>query len=353
MAAGRLDVPIALSGRVETDQHDGQVNQTAKYKVPVSRNRGTSIPSVLLPDALKTYTAVELSKMELPEPRWAVNGLIPEGLSVLAGKPKLGKSWMAVDVMIAIAEGGKTLDYVEVNKGDVLYLALEDGPRRMRDRLQKMHVPYARPDLGSHLFFTHQSPRQDEGGKGAVERWLVEHPDARLVVIDTWAKFKPTRKGRKDLYEEDYRDASDLKELADKHHIAILAIHHARKAFAEDAVDEVSGSNGLTGAADTILTLRRNRNRKDAALSITGRDVEEKELAVWFDRNTCRWEVRGEAEAVSLTHDQMEVVLLLKRMGPLSPKDAAPLLKKTHDATKMLFSRMTGDGKLLRIKRTR
>src|SRR5262249_43451065 len=125
-------------------------------------------------------------------------------------------------------------------------------------------------------------PRQDDGGLEAVERWLTKHRGgARLVIVDTWPKFRPRPRGRNgDRYAEDYQDAADLKGLLDRHAVAGLALVHCRKLGSEDPLEEVSGTLGLTGAADTTLVLRRDRGKHDATLFVTGRDVEEREVAL-------------------------------------------------------------------------
>src|SRR5918995_4663655 len=130
--------------------------------------------------------ATELLAIEFPEPRWIVPGIIPEGTTILAGKPKMGKSWLAL--------GTK-----RVERGAVLYLALEDNPRRLQSRLKKLLAGGAAPE---GLELATEWPRLGDGGLDALEAWLNTHPDARLVVIDTLAKFRTGQTG-KNLYKED------------------------------------------------------------------------------------------------------------------------------------------------------
>jgi hypothetical protein len=299
----------------------------------------------------ESFSAPDLLRMELPEPKYAVNGVIPEGMSTLAGKPKLGKSWLAYGLAISVSEGGTALGTIQVEAGDVLYLALEDTKRRLKDRLLKLlskqqGVPPER------LTLTTKCPRQGAGGLDFIEAWINSHPGARLVIVDTWPKFRPPKARGKDPYEEDYEHAAQLKALADKYGVAILVIAHCRKLEADDPVDSVSGTLGLTGACDGVLVLKRERGQHNAALFVTGRDIEERELALKFDTEYAMWYVLGDAEAFRVSTDRAAVVELLKKANrPMTAAEAAPLLNKTVSTAQKLFWRMAEDGQLLGLGR--
>jgi hypothetical protein len=183
----------------------------------------------------------DLLAMSLPEPRFAVPGILPEGFTVLAGKPKLGKSWLALDLAVAVASGTKALDSFPVVKGDVLYLALEDPRRRLQDRLNKIFRHMGLSPETLRLSLVTSCPQQDKGGLAEIDNWLQDHPDARLVIIDVWCKFRPGRKNPKDLYQEDYNHGSAVKALADKYGVAVLVIHHTRKGESVDALQSRLG----------------------------------------------------------------------------------------------------------------
>jgi hypothetical protein len=297
-------------------------------------------------DASESFTATDLMQMELPEARFAVNNVIPEGLSVLAAKPKLGKSWLALNLGNAISEGGVAVGAIDVEAGDVLYLALEDNKRRLQSRLNKM----LSAQLGvapARLTLVTRCPRQHEGGIEFIEEWLGAHPGARLVIIDVWMKFRPPKKAGTDDYEQDYAHAAQLKALADKYQVAILVVAHCRKMDAEDPVDSVRGTLGLTGACDGVLVMKRERGQHDATLFVTGRDIEERELALRFDPQYALWSILGDAEEFRITGDRSAVVQLLKKAGkPMKPSEAAPLLGKTLQTVKQLFWRMDQAGQL-------
>ena len=218
------------------------------------------------------YTAAELETETFPEPRWAVPGLISEGLTLLAGAPKVGKSWLALDVALAVASGGKAFGSIDVDEGDALYLALEDTPRRLQRRLRKIKAGDALP---SRLTIETSSPPLSEGGENLVRDWLDEAEEPRLVVVDVFEKVRGKRSGG-DAYASDYAAMAVLKDLSDEYEVAVVVVHHTRKMTSDDWVELVAGTNGVTGAADSIAVLQRpNRDAPDGTLSITGRDIEE------------------------------------------------------------------------------
>jgi hypothetical protein len=294
--------------------------------------------------AAETFSAAELVAMRLPEPHWAVEGILPAGLSVLAGKPKLGKSWLALLLALAVAGGGVALGSVSVEAGDVLYLALEDTRRRLQDRLRKLLAKTEAP-APPRLTLATAWPRQDKGGLAALGEWLQAHGGAALVAIDTWQRFRPLKMRGRDIYEEDYEHAGEVKALADRHGAAVLVLHHCRKMEAADPIDSVSGSVGTTGAADAVLVLKRERGQHDATLFLAGRDVEERELALSWDPAHCLWSALGQADEYRLTRERGEVMDLLRAKGePLSPAEVAPLIGKTPGACKALMWRLQQGG---------
>ena len=235
------------------------------------------------------FTADVLLSTYFPPIKWAVHGLISEGLVVFAGPQKVGKSSLILGVCAAVAEGGKALGRVDVEAGDVLYAALEDSPRRLKHRLGEVLAGRPAP---ARLTIVTALPSMPQA-TALVSEWLDEHPDARLVVVDVLAKIRPQETPGVDRYGADYAIMSELKRLADRHHVAVVVVTHTRKLGAEDVFDTVSGSVGLTGAADSTIVLRRARNETAGSLSITGRDVPECEYAVQFDGDRSTWTLDG------------------------------------------------------------
>ena len=226
-------------------------------------------------------TSEELLATEYPPIQWIVPGLILPGLTLLAGAPKTGKSWVALGMACAIACGGHVFGEIKVESREVLMLSLEDTERRIKDRLQKMWV------RGSGKL--HIRTRWPAGAECLryIGEWMGEFPDTRAVVIDTLQKVMAIEDVNS--YRETYAAGAALKKLADRHSIAIVAVHHTRKAQVGDFLNAVNGSVGLTGSADTIITMARDRMQPDGILSITGRDVEEREHGIHFDAAIGTW----------------------------------------------------------------
>lgn len=260
------------------------------------------------------FTADELMETDFPEPRWAVPGLIAEGLTVLAGAPKLGKSWLVLGLGLSTSSGTPALGKIDSAEGDVLYCALEDTPRRLKSRLVKMLNGKPRPQRLTIATSLPQMPRAVE----IISEWLDEHPDARLVIVDVLGKIRPPDGPSANAYERDYNIIGQLKRLADAHSVAVVVVTHTRKMGAEDAFDTVSGSTGLTGAADTTLVLRRGRGEASAVLHVTGRDVEESEYALTFDTVNGMWSLDGNALAEAAT--RAETLRTTASLGDRSAK---------------------------------
>lgn len=291
-----------------------------------------------------SWTAKDLMRHEFPEPRYAVPGLLAEGLNLLAGAPKLGKSWFALNIAAAVACGGLALDTINVERGEALYLALEDPPRRLQRRLRLVLGPDTAPD---GLHFETVWPVLLDGGCDALDEWLTAHPDSRLVVVDVFAKVRGLADAQASRYEADYAAMTSLKLLADRHAVAILVVHHTRKAAADDYVDSVSGTHGLAGAADAVLVLVRSRGSADAKLHVTGREVEEASHAMTFDPANGAWSLlAGPAEDYELGSTRRRVLVYLREHGSAAPKTVADALDLDHAATRQACSRMARDGQL-------
>jgi hypothetical protein len=288
-----------------------------------------------------SWTADEIMAMDFPEPRWAVPGIVAEGVTLLAGAPKIGKSWLALNISTAVAAGGKALSRLDVVGGDVLYLALEDNPRRLQSRLTKV---LAGQGASARLTFSTACEALPAGGSDRIAAWLESHPDARLVVVDVFARVRGMAPNNLSSYDADYLAMVQLKRLADRYEVAILVVHHTRKAASEDFLDAVSGTNGLAGAADAVLVLRRARGKADAELHVTGRDVEEAEYALDFDPRLGCWQLLdGPASDYSLGDTRKAILDYLRENGTGTPKQIATALSLEHNTVKQRLWRMAKD----------
>ena len=295
------------------------------------------------------FSLQDLLSWDLPPVRWAVPDILPEGLTLLAGKPKLGKSWLALSTALAIAAGGVALGKQPVQQGEVLYLALEDNARRLQARSRQLLTSMTGVPHG--IDFALSWPRLNEGGVECLEAYLKEHPQVRLVVIDTWAKVAPRATNRQSSqYAGDYEALTPLKTLADTYHVSILAVHHLRKMGSTDVLDEITGSIGITGAVDGTLILKRDRGQQKATLFVTGRDVEhEQHLALSFDPSTALWTLVGTAEEVCRSKERQAILTVLKEQlpGGLSPREVALALEKNYHTTRTLLRKMEEAGDII------
>jgi hypothetical protein len=294
------------------------------------------------------FTLQELLARQLPPIQWAIPDILPEGLTLLAGKPKLGKSWLALAIALAVAAGGAALGTYPVTQGEVLYLALEDNERRLQARAQQLLASMT--TVPNTMAFELRWPRLDQGGLLHLEEYLQAHPQVRLVVIDTWARVSPKAQHRqRSQYEDEYEALTPLKYLADTYRVSILAIHHLRKMRGDDVLDEITGSIGLTGAVDGALILKRERGQHEASLFVTGRDIEhEQQLALRFDAQTAMWALVGNAEEVRRTKERQDILDLLSKQCPegMSPRQVAEALDKNYHTTRCLLRKLEAAGEI-------
>ncbi len=221
-------------------------------------------------------SGTELAGLDLRPLRYAVPGIFPEGFTVLAGAPKRGKSWLALDSCLAVACGGRALGAIAVLQGRSFYLALEDSDRRLQTRAQHLLGKEPIPPAFEYVTRLLEPARLID----LLRAYCRAHPDVRLIVIDTLARIRPPQPRHRGAYDWDYAVGAKLKEVADEFRVALVAVTHTRQMAAADFVEAVSGTSGLTGAADTIVVLDRARGQDDGRLKVTGRDVEEAEYAL-------------------------------------------------------------------------
>ena len=222
-------------------------------------------------EPLRTIDGATLMSMPLHPPNFVVDTLLSQGLHILAGSPKVGKSWLALWLAVTVAKGEPVWN-LPVSQGTTLYLCLEDSQLRIQNRLFEITE-----DAPSSVLFCTDSHVLGQGLEEQLETFLVEHQDAVLVIIDTLQMIRGA--GYDNTYANDYRDLSVLKKIADVHGIAILLIHHLRKEKADDVFSRISGTTAISGAVDSSFTLvEEHRGSGRARLSCIGRDIEYREL---------------------------------------------------------------------------
>lgn len=280
------------------------------------------VPSRPVYQVFELLTVRELLATQFPEPNWAIAGLLAEGLNMLAGSPKGGKSMMALNLALTVAGGGLALGGLQTVPGDVLYLSLEDQFRRVQARAIKM-AALMTGQAASRLTVVTKWPRQHKGGLKLIEHWIERAESPRLLIIDVFGKFRPPLQGKGNQYEQDSAHMYEIKEFADEHKVTALVLHHTRKLIGKDSdkdeFEDISGTQGLAGACDGIIMLKRARNSNDATVSITGRDDAEKKLALQFNPDTLTWTSVGSAE------DHMRGKLQLAILAHMKMRAGAPV----------------------------
>jgi hypothetical protein len=294
----------------------------------------------------KTFTGNELRDKEFEPIRWAIPDILPAGVTLFGGREKMGKSWLAFGLCIAVATGGVALGTKRVEKGEALYLSLEDNERRLRRRIEKLASPDA--DLSGMHYTTEWEPA-DRGGVEQLSSWLEEHPNCRLVVIDTLKRIRPRTGGKRNMYDEDYEAVQPFVELAAEHDVAIVLVHHLnQQANPDDPFDWFSGSAGLVAATEGILLFRRKRGDADAYLTIDGKDIEERaELALKWHPQACTWSVIGDAETHRLSETRLAILRALADADePMGPTDVAGVLGADVNPIKQRMYQMSKAGEL-------
>jgi hypothetical protein len=289
--------------------------------------------------------AEDIANMAFDPIKYVVPEIFVEGLTLFAGKPKTGKSWLLLHAAIAVASGGFTLGNLHCIEGDVLYCALEDSLRRIKARMAKLGLQPPK-----RLTFCYEMPRLSVGGLDAIREWIASQPNPRLVIIDTLAMVRSPKQQDESSYDSDYAAVKELRKLANETGVAIVIVHHLRKAEADDPFDNISGTLGLTGAPDTVMVLKR-----DAGGAITlhakGRDLIEIEKAMEFDRNACIWRIAGDAGPVRQSAQRTAILDAITEAGePVGPDVIAREIGVRSVNVRKLLGKLVKDGAIEKAK---
>ena len=236
--------------------------------------------------------------MDLPATKFVIKDLLPQGLAIIGGAPKVGKSWLMLDWCVRIAKG-ETIWNFPTMKGTTLYVSLEDTASRLQERLLSV------TDEAPNVFFTTFSFKIGEGLEEQIKSFVNDHPGTALIVIDTFQMIRNT--GSEVSYANDYNEVEILKKLAEELKITILLVHHLRKQGDSDPFNMLSGTNGLAGGVDTMFVLDKSKRcSTNATLYCSGRDIEDREIELCFDKDNCTWNF------VSDSSDNPEMLLPLE-----------------------------------------
>jgi hypothetical protein len=346
-------VPIRKTGRKQRQRKTDTPKQAVSEKTgALTRHSDTSDTSDTV-----VRDGSWLDAQQFPPLAYHVPALLPAGLALIAAPPKAGKSLLILGWLLAVATGGPALGRLPTGLArDVLYLALEDGDRRLQARSRHLLAP--REPIPPRLRYILTVP---PGQVLAVLRdALTDYPDTALVAIDTLGRIMPLPLQGETTYQRDYRVSVALKRIADEHPgLAVVVIHHTRKAHSDDFIDDISGTHGLAGAADTIITVRRPRGRAEGVLQVTGRDVIEAQYAVKFlggawqlDGGTlkeARANVARRADEAALSSRSAQIIDYV-RQHPQGARTGEITGKFGEDAASYL-RRHVKDGRLTKPKR--
>lgn len=231
---------------------------------------------------LEVVDGETLMDMQFPKSRFCIQSLLPQGVSILGGAPKIGKSWMVLDWCVRIAKGESVWN-LPTEKGTVLYLCLEDSLARIQDRLNCIT-----DEVLSNLYLATKSESIESGLIQQIQNFIITHTDTTLIVIDTFQMIRNS--SSKLSYANDYNEIGKLKQFADELSISILLVHHLRKQGDSDPLNKLSGTTGISGAVDAVFVLDKDkRNENKANLLCTGRDIEQREFQLSFNKENCTW----------------------------------------------------------------
>ena len=260
---------------------------------------------------------------------WAIENILPEGMTILAALPKIGKSWLALQISMAVRNATEVLGF-KVKEGEVLYCAYEDNRKRIKRRFKKMGVKAEdkKPN------FVYKSLGLTEGLEEQIEDWIKNTPNAQLVVIDTYYYALPqsSQKSFKERYEIDSKNLSGIHRIALDYNIAILIVHHTTKGKHDDSFNEISGSVGMQSIADTLWVINSDRKAKNKTiLEIIGRDIESDAFQIGLDVN-CKWLNKGRPGENLESEDQKQIINTIKELDTehgVYPRDVVAHLKLT------------------------
>lgn len=239
---------------------------------------------MIAPGYLHTVSLTELYQTAYQSRPPIIEGLLYAGAYILAGAPKIGKSFLVAQIAYHISTGTPLWGF-EVHQGSVLYLALEDDYQRIQSR---MFMMYGIED-SDHLHFATAANKIGSGLDEQLDFFIREHPDTKLIIIDTMQKIREVG-GEAYSYASDYEIIGKLKQFADKHCICVLVVHHTRKQPAGDTFEMISGTTGLLGCADgSLLMQKKKRTALNATIDVVGRDQQDQILYLTKDPDTQIW----------------------------------------------------------------
>lgn len=307
-------------------------------------------PGVAIPDDLKGMNALDLMRMQLPPMQFAIPGLMPSGLGVVAAPPKAGKSFLCYQMAVELAFGGTILGR-QAERRPVVYYALEDGRERSQRRLAPFLQRHSDPAAMANLTMEWTAPPLGGPLEKETDGWLAAHPRG-VIIIDVLSKVRPAGKSGLNAYDEDYNLLEGLHRVAKSHPgSTILLVTHDRKAGSDDWMTRVTGTRGVTGAADFVIYVHRKREETVGTIYVSGRDVEDEGYRAEFMGDQ-GWRLADVATIVMETRGERrrELFQIIQAEGPISPAMISARLGRTTDGERAsdrgILSRMSEAGEI-------
>jgi RecA-family ATPase len=300
-------------------------------------------------ETIKLISAEELQKKEIEPLKWIVKDLLPEGLTILAGRPKNGKSLLALNMALAIASSNSFMNKLETSKGKVLYLPFEDGERRFQKRLNEICKGYNLEKAPINLLVPEELffPELNEQSIGLLQN-LIEKENLQTVIIDTLGSAIPGGDLSQNYnYHFDYQMMKKYQKLANSKRMSIIMIHHTRKMKAENVFDEISGTTGITGASDVNMVLQKNVS--ESLLYIQGRDLEDKTIKMNLSKENFTYSFDGEGEISRISPERKMILTILQEHpnSEMKVEEVIEKIGKSSEAVRQLISSMRKDGQLI------
>jgi hypothetical protein len=302
-----------------------------------------SIPDKeMLRPSTTPITAAELQGMVFPPLEWIISEILPNGIALLVGDPKAGKTRLATNLALAISRGELALGKLDCKKRGVLCLFLEDTKRSMQKRIEKLLPPgEGWPD---NLILVDAWP-SDVDGLQKLDQFLLKNPHIKIVFVDVWDHIRPLFTGRGNLYQYDNRSVASLRKVLAQHDVSAVLLHHTNKNESKDKFKKISGSQGLFGAVDTGWVLEREPGSEQATLDILGREVMPQRLQLEYDEEDGRWTLLGNAAFYAMSEARQIYYEYVKANPGAKPKEIAEATGRNRSTTRtilldMLYQRL-------------
>lgn len=279
-----------------------------------------------------------------PDPVPLIDAILYPGLTILGGRPKVGKSWLALQLALAAVSAQNFCGYLPVKKTfRCTYFSLEDRRRQIRTRLRRL-TP--REEYLRNLRFVFELDPLMTGGAASLDQYLAGHPSDLIIVDSLLAAVRQAKRGNVDALQADYNIVDLLRQVAEKHMLALVVVAHTRKAGG-DFLDMIQGTSGTTAAADAVWVLQRTPEG-NATLSVTGREVENNVYELRRENGEPAWTITGEGDEVTQSEARKDILQLLRDEGPMKPSRIAQQLHKNISGVHRLLCALCDANKVIR-----